>query len=102
VPPGRLGRAPEQRPDHEKRFIRHLYDAFGSAKSDLGDLNESKPFYFRPRLHGNFCFGVRHYAGDVIYGTRDAWADKNNDGLSNNASSLLEEGAGSPYIRRIL
>jgi len=87
----------------EKRFIRHLYDTFGAAsKADLGDMNEAKLFYFRPRHEGDFCFGVRHYAGDVVYDTRDCWADKNNDSLSHDAQQLLEDGAGNPYIRRVL
>jgi len=87
----------------EKRFIRHLYDTFGTAsKADLGDMNEAKLFYFRPRHEGDFCFGVRHYAGDVIYDTRDCWADKNNDSLSHDAQQLLEDGVGNPYIRRVL
>lgn len=83
------------------RFIRHLNDTY-HAKSDLGDMNDTKAFYFKPRIDTGHCFGIRHYAGDVIYDTRDAWADKNNDGLSNDAEALLEEGPGNPYIRRVL
>jgi len=38
----------------------------------------------------------------VIYDTRDAWADKNNDALGKEAQLLLEEAPGNPYIRRVL
>jgi len=86
----------------EKRFIRHIFDAFGNPKSDLGDMNESKPFYFKPRHDSHYCFGIKHYAGDVIYDSRDAWADKNSDALSHDAKTLIEDGPGNPYIRRVL
>ena len=86
----------------EKRFIRHLFDAYGNARSDLGEMQDSKPFYFKPRHDSDFCFGIKHYAGDVVYDTRDQWANKNVDALHNDAQTLLEEQPGNPYIRRIL
>ena len=55
----------------------------GGAKGQGGHPN-----FVRPRLHHQSCFGIRHYAGEVIYNVT-GFNDKNMESFNDDIRNLL-------------
>ncbi|KAF0046481.1 hypothetical protein F2P81_000114 [Scophthalmus maximus] len=62
---------------------------FSSLRTDSLNLRQKNPFYVKPRVAVHF-FGVRHYAGEVVYDVR-GMLEKNRDTFRDDILNLLRE-----------
>ncbi|KAG9406978.1 cytochrome c oxidase subunit 1 [Aphanomyces cochlioides] len=68
-----------------KKFVSYLHLTFGTSHHES---------YIQPKVDAAFAFGIRHYAGDVIYDAT-GFNDKNNEDLNDDMKELIKQSANS-------
>ncbi|RHZ24368.1 hypothetical protein DYB37_002234 [Aphanomyces astaci] len=63
-----------------RKFVSYLHSTFGVTHHDS---------YIQPKVDAAFAFGIRHYAGDVIYDA-SGFNDKNNEDLNDDMKDLIK------------
>ncbi|KAF0720636.1 Aste57867_150 [Aphanomyces stellatus] len=68
-----------------RKFVSYLHSTFGSSHHES---------YIQPKVDAAISFGIRHYAGDVIYDA-DGFNDKNNEDLNDDMKELIKQSTNS-------
>ncbi|ETV99940.1 hypothetical protein H310_07960 [Aphanomyces invadans] len=63
-----------------RKFVSYLHSTFGATHHES---------YIQPKVDAAFAFGIRHYAGDVIYDA-SGFNDKNNEDLNDDMKDLIK------------
>ncbi|DAZ92418.1 TPA: hypothetical protein N0F65_000202 [Lagenidium giganteum] len=83
-----------------KKFVAILHASFGrdpNASASSGKMLHDS--YIQPKVDANLHFGIRHYAGNVIYDA-SGFNDKNNETLNDDMKDLIRQSE-SEWVREI-
>ncbi|CAI5713112.1 unnamed protein product [Peronospora destructor] len=80
-----------------KKFVSNLHNSFGRTSS--GHLSGKNKFYVHPKMDADLHFGIKHYAGEVIYDA-SGFNDKNNETLNDDMKELIRQSK-SDWLRGI-
>ncbi|OQS05565.1 myosin [Thraustotheca clavata] len=75
-----------------RKFVSYLHATFGG--------NTGHESYIQPKVDAAYSFGIRHYAGDVIYDA-SGFSDKNNDDLNDDMKELIKQ-SGCVWLNTIV
>lgn len=80
-----------------KKFVSNLHNSFGRATS--GQATSKNKFYVHPKMDADLHFGIKHYAGEVIYDA-SGFNDKNNEMMNDDMKELIRQST-SDWLRGI-
>ncbi|CAI5708000.1 hypothetical protein KXD40_004996 [Peronospora effusa] len=80
-----------------KKFVSNLHNSFGRTSN--GHLSGKNKFYVHPKMDADLHFGIKHYAGEVIYDA-SGFNDKNNETLNDDMKELIRQSK-SDWLRGI-
>eukprot|EP00644_Phytophthora_capsici_P015319 jgi/Phyca11/547267/estExt2_Genewise1Plus.C_PHYCAscaffold_240174 len=80
-----------------KKFVSNLHNSFGRTSS--GHSSSKNKFYVHPKMDADLHFGIKHYAGEVIYDA-SGFNDKNNETLNDDMKELIRQSK-SDWLRGI-
>ncbi|CEG45326.1 myosin 29 [Plasmopara halstedii] len=80
-----------------KKFVSNLHNSFGRATS--GQATSKNKFYVHPKMDADLHFGIKHYAGEVIYDA-SGFNDKNNEMMNDDMKELIRQSK-SDWLREI-
>ncbi|CAH0479124.1 unnamed protein product [Peronospora belbahrii] len=80
-----------------KKFVSNLHNSFGRTSS--GHSSCKNKFYVHPKMDADLHFGIKHYAGEVIYDA-SGFNDKNNETLNDDMKELIRQSK-SDWLRGI-
>ncbi|ETL89032.1 hypothetical protein L917_11962 [Phytophthora nicotianae] len=80
-----------------KKFVSNLHNSFGRTSS--GHSSGKNKFYVHPKMDADLHFGIKHYAGEVIYDA-SGFNDKNNETLNDDMKELIRQSK-SDWLRGI-
>ncbi|TMW67661.1 hypothetical protein Poli38472_011281 [Pythium oligandrum] len=83
-----------------RKFVAILHASFGRDPS--GSANTSKTqhdSYVHPKMDATLRFGIKHYAGEVVYDA-SGFNDKNNESLNDDMKELIRQSK-SDWVREI-
>ncbi|KDO28056.1 hypothetical protein SPRG_20216 [Saprolegnia parasitica CBS 223.65] len=75
-----------------RKFVSYLHATFGG--------NAGHESYIQPKVDAAYSFGIKHYAGDVIYDA-SGFNDKNNEDLNDDMKELIKQ-SGSDWLKTIV
>ncbi|TDH72005.1 hypothetical protein CCR75_001030 [Bremia lactucae] len=78
-----------------KKFVSNLHNSFGRTSS--GQSSSKHKFYVHPKMDADLHFGIKHYAGEVIYDA-SGFNDKNNETMNDDMKELIRQSE-SPWLR---
>lgn len=79
-----------------KKFVSQLHANFGRDSSTNEPQNE---WYVHPKVDSDLTFGIKHYAGEVIYDA-SGFNDKNNESLNEDIKELVLQSE-NDWVREI-
>ncbi|RLN76933.1 hypothetical protein BBJ28_00015394, partial [Nothophytophthora sp. Chile5] len=71
-----------------KKFVSNLHSCFGRVSS--AHSSSKNKWYVHPKVDADLHFGIRHYAGEVIYDA-SGFNDKNNETLNDDMKELIRQ-----------
>ncbi|KAL4147379.1 hypothetical protein PRNP1_011135 [Phytophthora ramorum] len=80
-----------------KKFVSNLHNSFGRTSS--GHSSSKNKFYVHPKMDADLHFGIKHYAGEVIYDA-SGFNDKNNETMNDDMKELIRQSE-SDWLRGI-
>ncbi|RLN58285.1 hypothetical protein BBP00_00007077 [Phytophthora kernoviae] len=80
-----------------KKFVSNLHASFGRTSS--GHASSKNKFYVHPKMDADLHFGIKHYAGEVIYDA-SGFNDKNNETMNDDMKELIRQSK-SDWLRGI-
>lgn len=83
-----------------KKFVAILHASFGRDPSGSQSTTKNQnDFYIHPKVDASLHFGIKHYAGEVIYDA-SGFNDKNNETLNDDMKELIKQSE-SDWVRGI-
>lgn len=82
-----------------RKFVASLHAAFGRSSAGGTTAKPQNDFYVHPKVDAHINFGIRHYAGEVIYDA-SGFNDKNNETLNDDMKELIRQSE-SDWLRGI-
>ncbi|GAB9472769.1 Myosin-i heavy chain [Globisporangium polare] len=83
-----------------KKFVSILHAQFGRDPNGSQSTNKNQhDWYIHPKVDASLHFGIKHYAGEVIYDA-SGFNDKNNETLNDDMKELIKQSE-SDWVRSI-
>ncbi|KAJ0396718.1 hypothetical protein P43SY_003719 [Pythium insidiosum] len=83
-----------------RKFVAILHASFGRDPSaGANTMKTQHDSYVHPKMDANLRFGIKHYAGEVVYDA-SGFNDKNNETLNDDMKELIRQSA-SDWVREI-
>nr|CCA17136.1 myosin 29 putative [Albugo laibachii Nc14] len=84
-----------------RKFVALLHGSFGRDANAAGAIayKTQNDWFIHPKVDGHKLFGIRHFAGDVIYDA-SGFNEKNNETVNEEMKELIQEST-NPFICEI-